>query len=901
MLGRRRGRVFGGAAAASMFVGASVLGVAAPAVAAPEDVAVSRIVLDGTGNGHGRGLSQWGAYGYAVDHGWTWTRILDHYYGGTSLGDVDGSTRITVRLTAHDDDPSAGVIGPGASGVRWKSHRAASMHAVEIAPGTFEVYGSDQATCSSPSVLVVPNGSPAVGEGSSDTAAVRQIQRFLVEIGGQAISVDGQFGPRTAAALRSWQGSAGLAVDGVWHPQDASAARAQIDAAGSTGGWALLAVVDGPVRFTTTAGDDDSAAPATQLGLCSSAGRVTHYRGALVLSSQPTGNRVVNDVSVESYLRGVVPKEVWAGWADAGGGRGRHALRAQAVAARSYALVQNRYGYAKTCDTTSCQVYAGAARRSSAAGAIDPVEDARTDAAIAATVNKVRRWPTGRIASTEFSSSNGPRTAGGTFPPVDDLGDDTTANPHHRWTVALDADQLARRYGLGRLLDARMVEAADSWYRQFDGIWFNDVILTGTDREVRIQAWDFRNQQSLRSPGFTLRVERDGPTPVPLAPPKRIELDVVGRRLADTRGADVTVPSTAVAAALNVTAVQSGQGGWATVWPCGRDRPVASNLNFRAGDIVANQVVAPIGVDGSVCLYASASVDVVVDVAGWFDSGASLTTVTPVRVVDTRIALGGSGRISPAQPLRVSLAAVEAVRADGTKVKPGGAGAVVANLTIVAPSTNGFATAWPCDSEMPTTSNVNFAAGVDTASAAVVAIGPDAELCVHSSTDADLVVDLGGWMSVGSTGFVGVTSTRLLDTRVGIGAPVGKPRGGSQVVVPIVGNPLIDDANGSVAADAAAAVVTVTAVEPGDHGFVTVWPCGSPLPVASNVNYAPGSDRANLVLAPLGSDGAICLHSDRPAHLLVDLYGWIPSTGGFVGAIPERLVDTRVAVGPTPI
>ena len=39
------------------------------AEAAPADIIA--IVIEGTGNGHGRGMSQWGAYGYAVDHGWS--------------------------------------------------------------------------------------------------------------------------------------------------------------------------------------------------------------------------------------------------------------------------------------------------------------------------------------------------------------------------------------------------------------------------------------------------------------------------------------------------------------------------------------------------------------------------------------------------------------------------------------------------------------------------------------------------------------------------------------------------------------------------------------------------------------------------------------------------------------
>ena len=176
------------------------------------------------------------------------------------------------------------------------------------------------------------------------------------------------------------------------------------------------------------------------------------------------------------------------------------------MAARSYALQPGRWSDA-ICDTQSCQVYFGAATRSTATATSRAVEDAETDAAIVATAGKVRKWPNGNIVSTEFSASNGPRTAGGAFPPVDDApGDGTANNPNHRWTRILDADTLAARYGLGRLTSATMVDADSATNRQFDGIWFNDIVLSGTGGTRRIPAWDFRGANGLPSPGFTVRV-----------------------------------------------------------------------------------------------------------------------------------------------------------------------------------------------------------------------------------------------------------------------------------------------------------------------------------------------------------------------------------------------------------
>ncbi len=135
------------------------------------------------------------------------------------------------------------------------------------------------------------------------------------------------------------------------------------------------------------------------------------------------------------------------------------------------------------------------------------LEDNRSNLAVAATAGKIRLSGNGTIVSTEFSASNGPRTAGGSFPVRDDAGDGTAQNPNHRWVRVLDADTLAATYGLGSITSALMVDAADPQYRIYDGIWFNDLVLTGSNGNTfRQQAWDFRGANGLPSPGFTVRV-----------------------------------------------------------------------------------------------------------------------------------------------------------------------------------------------------------------------------------------------------------------------------------------------------------------------------------------------------------------------------------------------------------
>ncbi|MEZ0494384.1 SpoIID/LytB domain-containing protein [Kineococcus sp. TBRC 1896] len=123
-----------------------------------------------------------------------------------------------------------------------------------------------------------------------------------------------------------------------------------------------------------------------------------------------TGSKltVVNDVPLETYLRGVVPAESPASFHP-------EALQAQAVAARSYAMsVLNPQSQTDICDTTACQVYRGAELRDRT-GATTWTTPSSTNAAIAATAGEIRTYG-GKVAFTQFSSSNGGWTVAGSKP-----------------------------------------------------------------------------------------------------------------------------------------------------------------------------------------------------------------------------------------------------------------------------------------------------------------------------------------------------------------------------------------------------------------------------------------------------------------------------------------------------
>lgn len=83
---------------AAAFIILATVFVASPASAA--EPAPADIVVEGRGLGHGRGMSQYGALGYALDHGWTYEQILDHYYSNTTFGDPVPNDDLLVWLSA---------------------------------------------------------------------------------------------------------------------------------------------------------------------------------------------------------------------------------------------------------------------------------------------------------------------------------------------------------------------------------------------------------------------------------------------------------------------------------------------------------------------------------------------------------------------------------------------------------------------------------------------------------------------------------------------------------------------------------------------------------------------------------------------------------------------------------
>ena len=295
----------------------------------------SRFTIRGAGFGHGVGMSQYGAYGFA-QHGSDHRAILAHYYTGTAIGSTDPNR--VVRVLLQSSRGVASITGATRAGTR------------RLTPAkTYYLRRRG------PSVQLLSARRRPLGTYAAPLRVTGRGNRVLLK---------------------------GRAING---------------------------------RVNGT------------------------YRGALELRPGVAGLDVINAVALDQYLLGVVAAESPSTWPI-------EALKAQAVAARTYALTTNKpgAGFDQYPDTRS-QVYGGVA-----------AETANTNAAVSQTRGEVVTYQ-GAPVTTYFFSTSGGRTENventtlGDEPlpwlkSVEDPYDD--ASPRHRWgPLRLTLGQADRKLG----------------------------------------------------------------------------------------------------------------------------------------------------------------------------------------------------------------------------------------------------------------------------------------------------------------------------------------------------------------------------------------------------------------------------------------------------------------------
>jgi hypothetical protein len=238
----------------------------------------------------------------------------------------------------------------------------------------------------------------------------------------------------------------------------------------------------------------------------------------------------------------------------------------------------------------------------------------------------------------------------------------------------------------------------------------------------------------------------------PMAPTRIYDSRLVGGiwHVGETRA--ISVPEDAAAVAMNVTVTDPVTAGFITVFPCQATLPVVSNINYFAGQVVANLVqIGAAG--GQVCVHSSTRAHIVIDLQGTYDGaedGLRYEAVAPTRLVDTRSGVGSVfGRV--AMDTHNSATTLPSNAPVATTQVPADVSALMVSMIAVFPRSSGWGEIGPCVEPAYVTpyksSTLNFVAGDIVANQSITPTfaASGADICTFATSPAYHVVDLTGW------------------------------------------------------------------------------------------------------------------------------------------------------------
>jgi len=327
------------------------------------------------------------------------------------------------------------------------------------------------------------------------------------------------------------------------------------------------------------------------------------------------------------------------------------------------------------------------------------------------------------------------------------------------------------------------------------------------------------------------------------------------------------IPSSAVAYSLNVTVVPQRPLGYLTIWPTGAQQPLVSTLNSNDARIKANAAIVPAGTNGAVSVYATDTTDLILDIDGYFSAAGSYQFYprTPCRVVDTRNPIGTLGGPPLGTGQTRDFPVLQSSCLQGISPK-----AYAFNVTVV-PNPGGhslnFLTLWPKGQPQPVVSTLNNPTATEVANAAIVAAGTGGNIEVYAYDRTDLILDVAGYFATPSSGGLSMytlSPCRVIDTRDNHGQPFTHTL---SPPVNVVSSPC------ALPSAAKAYVLNATVVPTGSLGYLTLWPNGELMPLASTLNASDHFITSNLAIVPT-NDGIINAYADGLTHLILDISGY---------------------------
>ncbi|MDH2415265.1 RHS repeat-associated core domain-containing protein [Nocardioides sp. CER19] len=365
------------------------------------------------------------------------------------------------------------------------------------------------------------------------------------------------------------------------------------------------------------------------------------------------------------------------------------------------------------------------------------------------------------------------------------------------------------------------------------------------------------------------------------------------------------IPSSGVdAVQVTLIAVTPAAAGSVHVRPTGGANSWGA-LTYHTGvtGSVSNTAIVALGTNGGFDVETDTSINMIIDVQGYFTSGTTaaggyVPSLAPARIMNTVTGVGSPKAV-------LTSTSVLTVNVGGYGGVPTNASAVVLNFEILNHAAgSGYINPYPADATAPTVS-LNFAAGdgVNTSVSSTVDLSPSGQIKVATGLAAgstiDLMVNVVGYYtaldpnssSQGIAAFTPASARVLTNFTVNANSTSTVPIAGVQGV-PTIGSGI----------NAAVVNIQVRQTTSTGGGSLGVWGDDQTNPGTAVLNYQPGATRSNFATIPLGTGGGVVLYNygPNPISVYIDIQGWYITTDAVVAG-GQTATQKSVVLDASPV